>query len=192
MMNYIWVFFILFSFISAILTGNTQQLSNGILSSGSAAVTLVISLLGAFVFWSGLMNICEKSGLTSVISNMLSPVLNKLFPNSGKETKKAISMNITANLLGIGNAATPLGIEAMKRLSQEDHQSSVANNSMVLFVVMNTAAMRIIPTTVAYLRQEYGSKSPMEIFIPAILTSACALSVGIISVKLAERIKNVK
>ena len=190
MMNYLWVVFLVFSFVSAILTGNMAKLSNGITESGETAVSLIITLLGSFTPWGGIMNIAEKSGITDKVSFVLSPVLKRLFFSSSDDTRKAISMNITANLLGLGNAATPLGIEAMKRLSRENGGGTVAGNNMVLFVVMNTAAMRILPTTVALLRQEYGSENPMEIFIPAMLTSICALAVGITAVKLAERIKS--
>lgn len=138
------------------------------------------------------MNIAEKSGLTSFLSNLLSPVFKILFPKSKKETQNAISMNITANLLGLGNAATPLGIEAMKRLSYENGNSEISSNNMVTFVVLNTAALRILPTTIALLRQEHGASNPFDIFLPSILTSVCALSVGLIMTRFLGRKKHLE
>lgn len=187
-MNYIWVLLLVFSFVCAVLTGKMGEFSDGIIQSGTDAVKLIITLLGTFVFWSGIMNVAEKSGFTDKISAVLSPALKRLFPSVKPDTRKAISMNITANLLGIGNAATPLGIEAMKRLSEENGGKDTASNNMILFVVMNTAAMHILPTTVALLRKEYGAENPMDIFVPAILTSMCALFVGITLVKIIEKI----
>ncbi len=191
MMNYVWTMMIAFSFICAIFNGNMQLLSDSIVTGGQNAITLCIKLLGMMCLWGGIMKIADKSGLTSAISKFLNPVFSHLFTNVEKNspTSKAISMNVTANLLGLGNAATPLGLEAMKRMQEENSNPLVATNDMIVFVVMNSAAMRIIPTTVATLRTQYGSSNPMEIIPATWISTFLSLSVGIISAKLLSKIK---
>ena len=181
MMNYVWVIIIIFSFFCAIATGNMSSLSASVISGGTEAVTLVLKLSGIICFWNGLMAIAEKSGLTQIISNLLKPVMKLLFPKlKDEEAKNAISMNLTANLLGLGNAATPLGLEAMKRLQESSLNKDTATDEMVRFVVLNSAALHLVPTTVALLRHEFGSQNPMEILLPSIVTSFLSVSVGIL------------
>ena len=181
MMNYIWVIITVFSFFCAIATDNMSTLSSAVISGGTEAISLVIKLSGIICFWNGLMAIAEKSGLTKIICNLLKPVLKLLFPKlKDEKAKNAISMNITANLLGLGNAATPLGLEAMKRLQESSLKKDTASDEMVRFVVLNSAALHLVPTTVALLRYEYGSQNPMEILLPAIITSLLSVSVGVL------------
>ena len=195
MINYIWSALIVFSVISAIFSGNSQILSSAIISSANDAVSLCIRLGGTICLWGGLMEIAENSGLTAVVCRVLSPFLKLIFPNmdiKGK-TANAISMNVTANLLGLGNAATPLGLEAMRRLQSENQSSDKASGDMIKFVVMNSAAFHLIPTTVASMRQDYGCKSPFDIMPASWIASAAALTVGLtaafIMIKLTEGIK---
>lgn len=192
MMNFLWPALILLSIIYAFLTQNTTALSDAVFSSVQDAVTLTLKMLGMLCFWSGMMQLAEKSGLTEKIAHALSPLLRLLFPElrQDKEAQSAISMNITANLFGIGNAATPLGIEAMKRLKKHNPTSDTASNAMVLFVVLNTASIKLIPTTVAMLRYEAGSSAPMEILPVSLLVSLAACTFAIIVAKLLERRKN--
>lgn len=195
MLNYIWSGMVIFSVIAAIFGGNAEALSNAIISSASDAVTLCIRLGGTICLWSGLMEIAEASGLTGAVCRVLSPFLKIVFPKMDMKSKtaKAISMNVTANLLGLGNAATPLGLEAMKRLQEENGKKDRASADMMKFVVMNSAAFHLIPTTVAALRQDYGCKNPFDIMPASWISSAAALSVGLtaaaILIKLTERIK---
>ena len=137
------------------------------------------------------MEIAESAGITRAFSRILSPVLKLIFPRLKKEdyALEAVSMNITANVLGLGNAATPLGLEAMRRLQEINTDPLTASDEMVVFVVMNTAAMHIVPTTVATLRGQYGSQSPMAIMPASILTSFCALTVAITCAKLGNRLR---
>ena len=190
MMNYIWTFLIVFSLISAIYYGNMGELSSGIINSGNTAVNLCISLLGTFCLWNGIMNVAEKSGLSKAFAKFLSPVLCRIFKGikHNDEALLPISLNISSNLLGLSNAATPLGIEAMKRLAESNKNKTVPDNNMVLFVVMNTAALRLIPTTVAALRAKHQSENPLEIILPSIITSVTALTIGILTAKIFERI----
>ena len=133
--------------------------------------------------WGGLMRIAEKSGLTELLAHGFKPVLKPLFKGLDMNGRAfhAICMNITANLLGLGNAATPLGLEAMRRLEQEEHTGDTTSRNMVIFVVLNTASITLIPTTAASLRLKHGSAAPMEILPCVLITSACALAVGLIT-----------
>ena len=190
MMNYIFTAIIIFSFIAAAFSGNMGELSGAIIGAGAAAVNLLLKLLGMLCLWGGLMNIAEKSGLTEYIRRLLSPLLRLLFPKIDKSSPamRAISMNVTANLLGLGNAATPLGIEAMRRLKEENKSPLMPSNEMALFVVINTAAIKLIPTTAATLRQSFGSQSPMDIMPASWAASALALAAGITASKVLEKI----
>ena len=189
MMNYIWIVIIFFSIIISLFNGTINEVSNSILTSGNTAVELCFSLLGTFCLWNGIMNIAEKSGLSQILSKIMSPILCKLFKGLDKNSDAImpISLNITSNLLGLSNAATPIGIEAMKKLSKDNKNKEIASNNMVLFVVMNSAALRLIPTTVAAIRSNHNSMNPFEIIFPSIITSICALTVGITMTKILER-----
>lgn len=188
-MNYVFPVLIILSFVSAIATGNMSGLSASVIEGGTNAVELLIRLVSMLCLWGGIMEIADRSGVTRGISRLLSPLIRLIFPRirREKDALEAITMNITANVLGLGNAATPLGLEAMRRLQQINPDTSRASDEMVVFVVMNTAAMHIIPTTVATLRGQYGSQSPMSILPASFLTSLCALTVAIICAKLGNR-----
>lgn len=189
MMNYIWAVLIVFSVIASFVLGTSTELSSGIITSGNTAVDLCITLLGTFCLWNGLMDIAEKSGLTKVFSKIMSPIICKLFRGMKKDDPalQPICLNITSNLLGLSNAATPIGIEAMKRLADNNKGKTSPNNNMVLFVVMNSAALRLIPSTVAAIRANNGSENPLEILLPSIITSIIALTAGITMTKITER-----
>ncbi len=189
MMNYIWIAIIFFSVITAVFKGTANELSNGIITSGNTAVDLCLSLLGTFCLWNGLMNIAEKSGLSQAFAKLTAPILCKLFKGLKKDSDAIlpISLNITSNFLGLSNAATPIGIEAMKKLAKENTGKTTPSNNMVLFVVMNSAALRLIPSTVASIRTNHGSMNPLEIIVPSVITSICALTVGITMTKILER-----
>lgn len=189
MMNYIWPLMIAFSFFCAVATDNMNNLSSAVIVSGTDSVSLAIKLLGIICLWNGLIQIAEKSGLTKSLSKLLSPVLKLLFPElKDEKAKQAIAMNMTANILGLDNAATPLGLKAMKRLSELNSNPLAADNTTVRFVVINTASIHLISTTVALLRQEYGSASPTEILFPALLTSFAALTCGLIMTTVLKRV----
>lgn len=189
-MNYIFPVLVIFSFFAAIVNGEMSALSMSIVDGGQKAVELIIRLVSMLCLWGGIMEIAEQSGITRMFSNLMMPVMRLVFPKLKKEkyALEAISMNVTANILGLGNAATPLGLEAMRRLQQINPHTDTASDEMVVFVVMNTAAMHIIPTTVATLRGQYGSQNPMEIMPASILTSACALAVALIAAKAGNRL----
>ena len=190
MMNIIFPVLLIFAFISAIVTGRMNELSAAVIDGAEAAVQLLMRLISMLCLWGGIMEIGDRAGLTALFSKIMYPVVSLVFPRLRKDkyVLEAISMNITANVLGLGNAATPLGLEAMRRLQTVNSDTSVASDEMVVFVVMNTAAMHIIPTTVATMRGQYGSVSPMEIMPAAFLTSFCALMSAITVAKIGNRI----
>lgn len=185
---------ILFSFVSAIFNGGMQSLSDAVISGSQSAIDLCISLTGMMCLWGGIMNVAQQSGFTVLISRILSPVFRVLFKNVKKnsDTAQAVSMNVTANLLGLGNAATPLGLEAIKRMQKDNFNKNVATNDMATFVVMNSSAMRIIPTTVAMMRSKYNSLSPMEIMPATWVCTAMSLTVGICVSKILGKILDAK
>lgn len=194
MMNYIWGAMVVFSFISALFSGNMQTLSDSVVTSGQDAINLVIKLTGMMCLWGGVMKIAEKAELTQFISKMLSPLFSVLYKNIDKNSKtaQAMSMNITANLLGLGNAATPLGLEAMRRMQESNPDKTKATDDMVVFVVMNSAAMRLIPTTVATLRTQFGSANPMEIMPATWVSTIFSLIAGVMTAKIISGIMNKK
>ncbi len=188
MMNYVWFALICISFLCAITGSNMAEFSAAVTQSAANAVNLLLKLTGMLCLWGGIMEIAQQSQLTVYISRMMSPLLKPIFPrlNKNSPAMEYISMNVTANILGLGNAATPLGLEAMRRLQDENPSPATASAEMVVFVVMNTAAMRIIPTTVAMLRQQAGSQNPMEILPASVLTSFVALMTAILAAKLGN------
>ena len=185
-MNFIWAIIMFVAFLWACISGNTEALSSSVMSGATSAVQLIFSITGIICFWSGMMEIADKIGITFFLSKMFSPVLSKLFKNVPKDSfaMRFISLNISANLLGLGNAATPFGLSAMKELKAINHNKNSASDDMLLFVVLNTASLQLIPTTLCAYRSNYGSASPFEI-IPAVwLSSVAALVVGITVAKL--------
>lgn len=190
MMNAVFPVLLIFSFVSAVVTGRMSELSSAVIDGAESAVQLLVRLVSMLCLWGGIMEIGEQSGITAIFSKAMYPVVALIFPRLRKEkyVLEAISMNITANVLGLGNAATPLGLEAMRRLQSVNSNTSYASDEMVIFVVMNTAAMHIIPTTVATMRGQYDSADPMEIMPAAFLTSFSALLIAIIVAKIGNRL----
>lgn len=187
MMNYIFALAVIFSFVTAIFTGNASSLSEGILEGAQNAVSIGIKLLGAMALWNGITEIMTESGLHKKIEKLLTPVMKLLFPTyQGTAAGEAICSNITANLLGLGNAATPLGIEAMRRIKAQSG-SPFADNETVRFVVINSASLTLIPTTIAALRRLSGSTAPFSILIPVWFTGILSLTVGLIFEKILSK-----
>ncbi len=183
MMTWVITAILLISIAIGALNGRMDGVSSAAIRGGIDAVQLSITLLGGMCLWSGVMRVAEKSGITKAFCSLLSPITKRLFygvdPNG--KAMQAISMNITANLLGLGNAATPLGILAMKELSSELKAKETPAHQMILFVVLNTASITLIPTTVATLRLEYGASNPMDIllcvWLASIASVVCAVGV---------------
>ena len=189
-MAYVFGGMIALSFVFSLISGTAEGLSQGIMDSASGAVTLLISISGMLCMWSGFMRIAKDSGLIEKLSRLCAPILKRLYPDVDVDSDafRYISMNISANLLGLGNAATPLGLNAMKELKKH-HPSDTASDSMLTFVLMNTASIQLLPTSVAALRKSYGSQHPFDILLCVWITSALALTAGLASSKLLMRRK---
>ena len=157
MLNKIWPIFIIASFIYAVIFGNIDKLNSSIFSSTQETVTLCLTLLGTMSLWSGIMKIAEKTSVITKLTKILNPIIKILFPElkNEKEIRKEIAMNMIANILGLGNAATPLGIKAMKSMQKINLNKETLSNSMVMLIVLNTASIQIIPTTVIAIRASF-------------------------------------
>ena len=189
MINIIWLVILSFGIIFGIATGKGGAVSLGILDSAGSAVKLVVGLLGVMCLWCGIMKIAQKSGLTEKIARMLRPVLKHVFKEASKDEKAMgdIVMNLTANMMGLSNAATPFGIKAMEDLQRRNRNKDVASNDMALFLVLNATCIQLIPTTVISIRAACGSKNPGEIILPAIIATGTAAVTGIILCKILEK-----
>ena len=183
-MNYIWCIMILGAFICSFFTGTTEQTMNAAFIGAENAVKTILSLAGVMCFWTGIMNIAQKSGIITGIKKLLSPVINRLFRNEEEKTKELITMNICANMLGMGNAATPMGIKAMSALQQNNPHNTKPSKAMCLFMVLNTTCFTIIPSTVLSLRASSGSASPTSVIIPIWIASFVSVIVAVLSVKI--------
>ncbi len=186
MLNIIWPIFIILSFGYAIFSGNINNLNNSIFSSTSEAVDLCISLLGAICLWNGIMQIANSTSLISKLTNFLKPLIRFLFPDikEDSEVHRQISLNIVANILGLGNAATPIGLKAMKSMQKDNKNKDTLNNSMITFIVLNTASLQIIPTTVIAIRNSLGSNNPTSVVFPIWISTICAAVAGITATKI--------
>lgn len=180
----------LISLIYASLSGNLSSLASAAIDGALAAATLSISLAGMICFWQAIMEVMRSCGLSDGLSRLLRPALSKLFPSaaSSQDTMNALSTNVSANLLGLGNAATPAGIKAAKGL-QKLSSSDFASNELCLLVVMNTASIQLIPATVASLRAALGASAPFDILPAVWLSSVCSVTAGICAAKLFERLE---
>jgi spore maturation protein A len=176
MLNTIWPIFILISFSYAIFSGNLEQLNSSIFESTNDAIKLSIELLGTICLWNGIMQVASNTSIIDKLTNLLCPIIKLLFPEmrKNKQIQKEISMNMIANILGLGNAATPLGLKAMKSMQEENVQKDTLSNSMLVFIVLNTASIQIIPTTVIAIRNSLGSTNPTKIVFPVWIATICA------------------
>lgn len=176
MLNKIWPIFIIISFSYAIFSGNLEQLNSSIFESTNDAISLSINLLGTICLWNGIMQVANKTTIVDKLTNLLHPIIRVLFPEmrKNKQVQKEISMNMLANILGLGNAATPLGLKAMKSMQKENSQKDTLTDSMLVFIVLNTASIQIIPTTVIAIRNSLGSNNPTAIVFPVWIATICA------------------
>ncbi|HBR01505.1 MAG TPA: nucleoside recognition protein [Ruminiclostridium sp.] len=189
MLNIIWVIMIFTGIASGLLMGRTKEVSDAFLESCVNAVELSITMLGAMCLWSGMMKVAQKAGLVDGLAKLLRGVFKFLFPGipKGHAANGAIAMSISADLMGLGNAATPLGIIAMKELSKINGNSPTASNAMVMFAVVNAACIQLIPATVLIIRQQAGSASPTSIIPTVWIASLASLISGIAAAKLLEK-----
>ena len=188
MLNALWFGMIVASVLYALVSGEIGNLSTALLDGSSSAVELTVSMLGSLCAWLGFLKIAEKSGLTERMAQVLAPLIGRLFPEYREdlEIQGKICMNLSANLLGLGNAATPLGLSAMRAMS-EKNPSDVPSRGMILFVVLNTASIQLLPVNMATMRASCGSAEPFAILPHIWIASAGALLCCVTVCKLVEQ-----
>ena len=186
MLNIIWPVFIILSFIYALATGKVNEVNNGIFESAKSAVELSITFLGTICLWNGIMEIVKKTMLMNKLTKLLYPAMKFLFPDlkDNEQARAEISMNIIANVLGLGNAATPLGLKAMKTMQKDNKKKDTLSNAMAMFIVLNTASLQLIPTNVIAIRTSLGSQNATQIIFPVWGATVVAAIVGIIATKI--------
>lgn len=179
-MSWIFTFLLAFSCLAAALTSNGSALSAAVLSGAQAGITLSISLAGAMCLWTGIGRVMESAGITARLARLLSPALARLFPGTRNDPVLAghISGNICANFLGLGNAATPMGIRAVQHMAQ-GQPAGIASHEMCRMIVLNTASIQLIPANVAALRAGLGAAAPFDILPAVWITSICSASAGL-------------
>ena len=173
----------LLSLVAAILTGNASEAASAFVTGPESAVKLAFSLTGMTVFWSGMLKVAEDAGLSEKLRRLLSPVANRLFPSSAadRETMARITENMAANVIGLGNAATPAGLAAAKRLRERGNEKDLRR-----FIILNTASIQLIPVTAAAVRAANGAEKPFSITLPVMVISFVSLLSGLIFLKLFE------
>lgn len=188
-MAYMWGGMIVISVLFGFFNGNMEAVSNAALNGARSAIDLSISMAGILCLWSGVMEIMNVCGISTVLARCFRPVLRFLLPKASQdsETMAAVSANISANLLGLGNAATPLGIQAARRMARGCN--GVASNELCLLVVLNTASIQLLPTTIASVRAAYGCATPFDILPAVWLSSICSVTVGLLVSWLLSRRK---
>ena len=185
-MSVIWTGMV--SVLYGLWAGNGAAVAAGAVEGAAGAVELCLTMAGIMCLWMGVMEVMKRSGLAELLSRLLRPVLCRLYPDfkRDRETMDAVSANVSANLLGLGNAATPLGIQAARRMARKT--PGVASDSLCMLVVCNTASIQLIPTTVASVRLAAGCAAPFDILPAVWLASAVSVAVGILAAKLMGRI----
>jgi len=176
MVNLIWVFLTVIGIVFAMINGTMAEVNEAVFKGASEAVTLCIGLISILVFWLGMMKIAEDAGLLKKLSLLFRPIVKKLFPEVPNEHPALgyILSNMIANMFGLGNAATPLGIKAMEELKNLNGGKNEASRSMITFLAINTSSITLIPTTVIAIRMNYNSISPTEIVGPTLIASICS------------------
>ena len=188
LLSYVWIIMVILSIFCSILTGRTAQTGSAALSGAQNGVTLALSLCGSLCLWSGFAKLTEKSGLARRFSTLLRPLLSRLFPEASRDPSALQDLcgNLTANFLGLGNAATPMGISAVRRMHALSGKPD-ASDEMCRLIVLNTASIQLIPSTVGAVRASLGSARPFDILPAVWLTSACSVTAGLLAARLFSR-----
>lgn len=187
-MSFVWAVLLGGSVLCAVITGQGQELSAGVMQGAQMGVTLAISIAGSLCLWAGVGRLMEKIGLTAALASFLRPVMERLFPSTREDRQLAgsLSANICANFLGLGNAATPPGIEAARRLAA--HCNGRASDELCRLIVLNTASIQLIPANVAAVRSGLGCKTPFDILPAVWITSLCSAGLGVLMAWLLGRL----
>ncbi|ANQ50436.1 hypothetical protein KMW28_00730 [Flammeovirga yaeyamensis] len=196
-LNYIWIFFILCAFVVAIFNwivfkdaSSFQLIIDSTFDMSKVAFDISIGLTGTLALWMGLMNVGEKGGAVNVMAKLVGPFFSRIFPEVPKNHPaiSSMMMNFSANMLGLDNAATPLGLKAMKELQELNTEKDTASNPMIMFLVLNTSGLTLIPITVMMYRSQFGADNPTDVFIPILLATSISSIIGLLVVALYQRI----
>lgn len=190
MVNKIWGFFIIVGVIVGVFNNKISIINENILASTKTTIDMILQIFPVIALWLGIMEIAKESGLLKKLSDLFKPLLSKLFPEipSNHESLGYISSNVVINMLGLGNAATPFGLKAMKSLSELNKNSKVASKSMITFLILNTSGLTIIPTTVISLRMMYGSVNPTETVLATIIATVISTILALLVDKIFRKI----
>ena len=196
-LNYIWISFFVIGFVVALLqliiAGNTQifnSIINSIFTNATTGFEVSLGLTGALTLWMGLMKIGEKGGVVNILGRLVGPLFQKLFPElpKGHPAYGSMVLNISANMLGLDNAATPVGLKAMKEMQETNPDKETATNAQIMFIVLNAAGLTIIPICIIVYRTQLGAANPADVFIPILIATFAALLAGLISVSIVQKI----
>ncbi|MZP67193.1 MAG: hypothetical protein GT597_13695, partial [Bacteroidales bacterium] len=196
-LNYIWIAFFLIGFLFAlgqlIFNGDTSVFNKIVESTFSSAKTgfeISLGLTGVLTLWMGLMRVGEKGGAVSLLSRAIGPLFRRLFPKlpANSPAHGSMMLNVAANMLGLDNAATPMGLKAMKEMQEHNPDKEVASDPMIMFLVLNASGLVIIPVTIMVYRAQLGAANPADIFIPILIATYIATLAGLISVAIAQKI----
>lgn len=198
MLNYIWLSFFIIAFLMAIVTSTVggdpevwSRLMNVTFTSSAKAFEICLGLTGVLSFWLGLMKIGERGGVIAAFSRLINPLFSRIFPGipAGHPAQGSILMNVSANMLGLDNAATPMGLKAMKELQELNPKKDTASDAMIMFLVLNTSGVTIIPISIMMYRAQFGAANPSDIFLPLLLATACSSFGGLLLCCLRQRVK---
>ena len=184
-MNKFW-YLMMFASLCILIVTNPSSVLNEMILASSSALSLCIELCGVYAVWLGILELVDKSGLSEKLAKLLRPAIRKLFKTKDEETEKTIALNLSANMLGLGNASTPMGIKAMRML---DDGNSVASASMIMLVVINATSIQLLPTTVIGLREATGSASASDIILPTLISTIVTTLLGITLAILCEKMR---
>ena len=179
-MSWIWTLVVLLSIVFGVCTGRISDVSAATAQGAQSGITVAIGIAGSICLWSGVGNLMDKAGLTGILSRLLRPILNRIFPGTKRDPQlsRDLSANICANILGLGNAATPMGIKAVKRMASP-LRPDTATDEMCRLIVLNTASIQLIPANVAAVRVSLGCSTPFDILPAVWITSICSAGVGL-------------
>ena len=189
MLNYLWAAMIGIGIAVGIAMGDIQAISDTVFNSAKESAAMVISLIGIYMFWMGMLNIAKESGMIDRLAKKMQKILKFIFPDvpRGSKAMGYISLNLVADMLGMGNAATPFGLSAMKELDKLNAHRKTASNAMCMLLCVNASSVQLLPLTLIAIRSTYGSANPAEIVLPALLNTAATTLLAIIFAKLLER-----
>lgn len=189
MLSYLWGFMIIIGIIVAVFNGNIEEVGNASISSSKEAVTLCISMVGIMAMWTGMMQVAKKCGLVASLTKTLRPIIRFLFPDlpKGHVVNEYIASNMIANILGLGWAATPMGLMAMRELKKLNADSETASCNMCTFLIVNISSLQLIPVNIIAYRSQYGSVNPAEILMAGIIATCISTLAGVIFATAARR-----